>query len=73
MTARQVEDAYRLMQEIPIHPNMKNIIELKGLDNKIRLLIGKDMVYHNDVISKSIKKVSLHGLLHSVIQMPTVG
>ena len=56
----QVEDAYRLMQEIPIHPNTKNIIELKDLDNKIRLLIGKDMVPHNDVISKPIKGVSLH-------------
>jgi tetratricopeptide (TPR) repeat protein len=56
----QVEDAYRLMQEIPIQPRMQNIIELKDLDNKIRLLIGKDIVPHNDVIFKSIKKVSLH-------------
>jgi tetratricopeptide (TPR) repeat protein len=56
----QVEDAYRLMQEIPIHPNMKNIIELKVLDNKIRLLISKDIVPHDDVISRPIKEVSLH-------------
>lgn len=56
----QVEDAYRLIQEIPIHPNMQNIIELKDLDNKIRLLIGKDMVSHNDATFKSLEKVSLH-------------
>jgi Flp pilus assembly protein TadD len=56
----QVEDAYRLIQEIPIHPNMQNIIELKDLNNKIRLLIGKDMVSHNDAIFKSVEKVSLH-------------
>jgi tetratricopeptide (TPR) repeat protein len=71
----QVEDAYRLMQEIPIHPNTKNIIELKDLDNKIRLLIGKDMVSHNDVISKSIEKVSLHPysiLLSSCRQVDSV-
>lgn len=56
----QVEDAYRLMQEITIHPNMKNILELKGLDHKIRLLIGKDMVPHDDEISEPIKEGSLH-------------
>ena len=56
----QVEDAYRLIQEIPIHPNMQNIIELKDLNNQIRLLIGKDMVSNNDATFKSLEKVSLH-------------
>jgi cell division septation protein DedD len=39
---------------------MKNIIELKDLDNKIRLLIGKDMVSYNEEISRPVKKASLH-------------
>ena len=56
----QNEDAYRIMQEIPIYQNMKNMIELKDLDNKIRLLIGKDMVFYNKEISRPIKKASLH-------------
>jgi Flp pilus assembly protein TadD len=56
----QAEDARRIIEEVPVHPNMKNIIELKDLDNKIRLLIGKDIVPHNDVISRSFKTVSLH-------------
>jgi tetratricopeptide (TPR) repeat protein len=56
----QVEDPYRFRQEIPNNPNTKNVIELKDLDNKIKHLDGKDMVTHNGVNSKSIKKVSLH-------------
>ena len=56
----QVKDACRFMQENHIHPNTKNIVELKDLDNKSRYLIAKDMVPHNDVNSKSIKKGSLH-------------
>jgi tetratricopeptide (TPR) repeat protein len=57
----QVKDANRFIQEIPlVHPNMNNIIELKDLDNKIRLLIGKDMVSHHNEITRPIKKISLH-------------
>jgi Flp pilus assembly protein TadD len=56
----QAEYAHRFIQELPIQPNMKNIIGLKELENKIRLLIGKDMVPHNDEISRSIKKVSVN-------------
>lgn len=56
----QVEDDCRFMQENPIHPNTKNVVELKDLDNKSRYLIAKDLVTHNNVISKSIKRASLH-------------
>jgi Flp pilus assembly protein TadD len=46
------QDVARLLQEIPGTFDKKNIIELKHLGNHIKILIGKDMIPYDSVISK---------------------
>jgi tetratricopeptide (TPR) repeat protein len=56
----QVQDVSRLLQEIPGHCDKKNLIELEHLGNHIKILIGKDMIPYDSVISsaESVKNPS---------------
>ena len=48
-----LQNVYRLLQEIPGHLDNENIIELKHLGNRIKILIGKDIIPYDEVISKA--------------------
>jgi hypothetical protein len=48
-----LQDTHRLLQEIPGHIDMKYIIELKQMGNRLKILIGKDMIPYDEVISKA--------------------
>jgi tetratricopeptide (TPR) repeat protein len=54
------QDVSRLLQEIPGRCGKKNLIELKHSGNHIKILIGKDMIPYNGLISgvRSVKKPS---------------
>ena len=54
----QLQDAYHLLDEIPIQSKIENLIEMHKLENKIRLLIGKDMLPYEGVIVKPKDKGS---------------
>jgi hypothetical protein len=56
----QLQNASQLLNEIPIPSKKENLIELHKLENKIRLLIGKDMVAYDEVIIEPKEKVSLY-------------
>jgi Flp pilus assembly protein TadD len=55
-----LKDVHRLLQEVPNHMDIKNIIELKQKGNRLKILIGKDMIPYDSVISRaqSVKKPS---------------
>ena len=42
-----------LLQEIPSHIDIKHIIELKQMGNRVKILIGNDMIPYDKVISNS--------------------
>jgi Flp pilus assembly protein TadD len=48
-----LHDVYRLLQEVPHHIDIKNIIELKQKGNRLKILIGKDMIPYESVISSA--------------------
>ena len=48
-----LQDVHRLLQEIPAQLDAKNIIELQRLGNRIKILIGKDMIPYDRMISKA--------------------
>ena len=54
------QDISRLLQEIPGHCGKKNLIELKHSGNHIKILIGKDMIPYDGLISgvRSLKNPS---------------
>jgi Flp pilus assembly protein TadD len=47
-----LQDVYRLIQEIPAQLDARNIIELQRLRNRLKILIGKDMIPYDHIISK---------------------
>ena len=47
------QDVSRLLKEIPGHFDKKNLIEIEHLGNHIKILIGKDMIPYDSVISKA--------------------
>jgi Flp pilus assembly protein TadD len=47
------QDISRLLKEIPVECDKKNLIELKQTDKHIKILIGKDMIPHDRVISST--------------------
>jgi Tfp pilus assembly protein PilF len=51
--------AFELMDEIPIQSKKENLVEGSKLRNKIRLLIGKDLVSYDEVVGKSKEKLAL--------------
>jgi Flp pilus assembly protein TadD len=48
-----LQDVHRLLQEVPTQLDAKNIIELQRLGNRIKILIGKDMIPHDGMISRA--------------------
>jgi hypothetical protein len=48
-----LQDIHRLLQEIPAQLDAENIIELQRLGNRIKILIGKDMIPYDGMISKA--------------------
>jgi hypothetical protein len=48
-----LQDVRRLLEEIPAQLDAKNIIELQRLGNRIKILIGKDMIPYDGTISKA--------------------
>jgi Flp pilus assembly protein TadD len=48
----QAQDVARLLQEIPVTCDKKNLIELEHSGNHIKILIGKDMIPYDRVISQ---------------------
>jgi tetratricopeptide (TPR) repeat protein len=58
--ASQAQDVSRLLKEIPGHCDKKNLIELEHSGNHIKILIGKDMIPYDGLISgiRSVKNPS---------------
>ena len=52
------QDVSRLLKEIPGHFDKKNLIEIEHLGNHIKILIGKDMIPYDSVISRAEPKKS---------------
>ena len=46
-----LQDVHRVLQEIPAQLDARNIIELQRLGNRIKILIGKDMIPFDGMIS----------------------
>jgi Flp pilus assembly protein TadD len=51
--SNHAQDIARLLQEIPVTCDKKNLIELEHLGNHIKILIGKDMIPYDSIISKT--------------------
>lgn len=49
-----IENVHNLLEIIPITPTQKNIIEINNFGNRIKIIIGKDLVEHENLISKAI-------------------
>ena len=47
------QDISRLLKEIPVECDMKNLIELKQTGKHIKILIGKDIIPYDSVISSA--------------------
>jgi hypothetical protein len=43
-----------LLQKIPLVPDQKSIIELKNMGSRIKIIIGKDLVKQDKIISRTI-------------------
>ena len=56
----ELRDARQLLDEIPIPPQKVIMIALKRLKNKIRLLIGKDMVPYDETTVNPKDEVTLY-------------
>jgi Tfp pilus assembly protein PilF len=58
--ANHLRDVSRLLEEIPVQFDTENVIQLKHADNRIKILLGKDMIPYDRVISgaESVKKPS---------------
>ncbi|MHC4139800.1 MAG: LytR C-terminal domain-containing protein, partial [Planctomycetota bacterium] len=50
------KDVYKLLQQIPFVLDQRSIIELKNLKNRLKIIIGKDEIKHDKIISRSIHK-----------------
>jgi tetratricopeptide (TPR) repeat protein len=48
-----LQNVHRLLQEIPGHLDIEKIVKLKRLGNRIKILIGKDIIPYDEVISKA--------------------
>jgi Flp pilus assembly protein TadD len=51
-----VKNVYKLLQKIPLLPDQRSIIELKNMGSRIKIIIGKDLVKHDKIISSAIYK-----------------
>ncbi|MDH4009587.1 MAG: tetratricopeptide repeat protein [Desulfobacterales bacterium] len=50
------KDVYKLLQQIPFVLDQRSIIELKNLKNRFKIIIGKDQIKHDKIISRSIHR-----------------
>jgi len=50
---KHLQDVYRLIQEIPAHIDIDYIIELKQMGDRLKILIGNDMIPYDSIISKA--------------------
>jgi Flp pilus assembly protein TadD len=48
-----LQDVQRLLQEIPWHQDLNQLIELKQMGNQIKILIGKDVIPYDEMFSKA--------------------
>jgi hypothetical protein len=51
---RDIKNVYELLQKIPLVPDQKSIIELKNMGSRIKIIIGKDLVKQDKIISRTI-------------------
>ena len=51
-----IKNVYKLLQKIPLLPDQRSIIELKNMGSRIKIIIGKDLVKHDKIISSAIYK-----------------
>lgn len=51
-----IKNVYRLFKKIPLLPDQRSIIELKNMGSRIKIIIGKDLVKHDKIISSAIYK-----------------
>jgi Tfp pilus assembly protein PilF len=49
-----IKNVYKLLQKIPLLPDQRSIIELKNMGSRIKIIIGKDLVKHDKIISRTI-------------------
>jgi len=50
------KDVYEFLKKIPFVLDQQSIIELKNLKNRIKIIIGKDQVKHDKIISRTIHR-----------------
>jgi len=48
------KNLYKLLHQIPFVLDQQSIIELKNLKNRFKVIIGKDQIKHDKIISRSI-------------------
>ena len=51
-----VKNVYKLLQKIPLLSDQRSIIELKNMGSRIKIIIGKDLVKHDKIISRAVYK-----------------
>jgi Tfp pilus assembly protein PilF len=49
-----IKNVYKFLQKIPLLPDQRSIIELKNMGSRIKIIIGKDLVKHDKIISRTI-------------------
>jgi hypothetical protein len=49
-----LKNVYKFLQKIPLLPDQRSIIELKNLKNRIKIIIGNDLVKYDRIISSTI-------------------
>jgi len=47
---------YELLRQMPLVLDQQSMIELKNTEGRIKIIIGKDLVKHNEIISSAIYK-----------------
>jgi hypothetical protein len=50
------KDVYKLLQQIPFVLDQRSIIELKTLKNRFNIIIGKDQIKFDKIISRSLHR-----------------
>jgi hypothetical protein len=49
-----IKNVYKLLQKIPLLPDQQSIIELKNMGSRIKIIIGKDLIKHDKIISRTV-------------------
>jgi hypothetical protein len=52
------KDVYKFLKQIPFVLDQRSIIEFKNLKNRIKIIIGKDLVKHDKIISRDSSRKS---------------